>query len=65
MKRRNSDEKLALRSDFLNVFIKRYARKKQPGHDPNDRQYDRRVEAKVKRMKPETLDRLLRNGDEP
>lgn len=65
MKRRNSDAKLALRSDFLNVFIKRYARKKQPGHDPNDRQYDRRVEAKVKRMKPETLDRLLRNGDEP
>ncbi|MCZ8377069.1 MAG: hypothetical protein O9342_16985 [Beijerinckiaceae bacterium] len=64
MKKRNSEEKRALQSEQLNVFIKKYARKKQPGHDPNDRSYDPRVEQKIRRIKPEILDSLLRNGDE-
>jgi len=64
VKKRNSEEKRALFSGRLNVFMKEYARKKQPGQDPNDRGYDRRVEKKIRRIKPEILDSLLRNGDE-
>lgn len=64
MKKRNAEEKRALQSERLNVFMKKYARKKQPGHDPNDRGYDPRVENKIRRIKPEILDGLLRNGDE-
>ena len=45
----------------LGVFAKQYARKKQKGHDPNDRGYDREVEKKIRHMKPEDLDELL-NG---
>ena len=46
------------------VFVKRYARKKpKNGHDPNDRNYDRKLEEIIKRMKPEELAELL-NDDE-
>jgi uncharacterized protein (TIGR02996 family) len=44
------------------LFLSKYGRKSQPGGDPNDRTYDREVEKRVKRMKPEELDELLR-GD--
>jgi hypothetical protein len=64
MKKRNSDERQKRQSDRLNVFVKKYARKAQPGRDPNDRDYDRKLEERIRRMKPEVLDRLLRNGDE-
>lgn len=63
MKKRNSDEKQKLQSDRLNVFMKKYARKAQPGRDPNDRDYDQRLEEKIRRMKPEVLDRLLRSEE--
>ena len=42
-------------------FAKKYARKKVKGYDPNDRSYSRKVEKKVRQMKPEDLDELLRN----
>ena len=42
------------------VFVKQYARKKSKnGYDPNDRNYDRKLEEKLKRMKPEELAELL------
>jgi hypothetical protein len=34
-----------------------------PGHDPNDRRYDREVERRVKRMDPEELDAMMRGED--
>ena len=43
----------------LAVFVKKYARKHYPGHDPNDRSYDREIEKLVRKMKPEELSRLL------
>lgn len=46
------------------VFLKKYGRRAHPKHDPNDRSYDRTVEKKIKQMKPEDLDRLLREDDE-
>jgi hypothetical protein len=44
-------------------FLQMYRRKKPGGRgEPNDRHYDRKVEALVKRLSPEELDRLL-NGE--
>ena len=53
--------------DNIGVFLKQYARKAHAGHDPNDRKYDRRIEAMIKRMKPEELDQLMHGSaeDEP
>ena len=44
--------------------MRQYARKKEHGHDPNDRGYDRKLEREIKRMDPAELDELLR-GEEP
>ena len=42
-------------------FIKEYGRKKEKGggRDPNDRHYDRGLEAELKRLQPEEFDKLL------
>lgn len=40
-------------------FVKDYGRKSQPGQEPNDRGYSRRIEEAIKRMPPEQLDQLL------
>jgi hypothetical protein len=47
----------------LGLFLQQYGRKAQSGWDPNDRGYSREIEQKLKRMRPEDLDRLMR-GDE-
>jgi hypothetical protein len=47
----------------VGAFMQQYARKSQRGQEPNDRQYSRKIEAKIKRMKPEELDELL-NGEQ-
>ena len=39
--------------------MQQYARKSQRGQEPNDRQYSRKIEAKINRMRPEELDELL------
>lgn len=44
----------------LAAFMQQYRRKSDAPHDPNDRWYDRELEAKIKRMAPQELDRLLR-----
>jgi len=47
----------------IGSFMKAYGRsaRRRNGHDPNDRNYSRRLEAKIKRMPPAELDRLLRD----
>jgi hypothetical protein len=46
-------------------FMRLYGRRAQKGVEPNDRPYNPQVEAFVKRLKPEDLDRLLHgDGDE-
>jgi hypothetical protein len=47
----------------LQLFAQQYGRKAQKGEEPNDRRYDRKIEKTVKKMKPEVLDRLLRDED--
>jgi hypothetical protein len=47
----------------IGEFMREYGRKKRPGGlDPNDRQYDRQLQATVKRMDPAELDEML-HGD--
>ena len=48
----------------LPAFLREYGRKKRPGLDPNDRQYNRKLEGQVKRMDARELDALLRDDDE-
>ena len=44
----------------LGTFVRQYARRGRTRSDPNDRRYDREVEAKLKRLPVEELDELLR-----
>jgi hypothetical protein len=46
-------------------FLRQYRRKKVRNIDPNDRQYDRELEARIKRMSAEELDQLLRDEADP
>jgi hypothetical protein len=57
-------ERRARKSAMLHTFINQYGRKSQKGVEPNDRRYDRRVEATVKRMSPIELDHLLREDED-
>ena len=53
-----------LRRDIAQ-FMKAYGRvADRNGPDPNDRHYSRRFESEIKRMRPEDLDRLLRDVDD-
>jgi hypothetical protein len=63
-KRLNAEEKRALKAASLQRFVQEYGRKAQKGVEPNDRRYERETEKMVKRMKPDELDRLLRDGEE-
>jgi hypothetical protein len=52
-------------AEDIAVFVQQYGRKKRAsGYDPNDRDYDRKIEKLVKRMDPVELDTLLRGDDE-
>jgi hypothetical protein len=44
----------------MSLFLRQYGRKARRGYDPNDRSYSRDVEKKIKRMKPEDVDLLMR-----
>ncbi|WP_227246545.1 hypothetical protein [Paraburkholderia caribensis] len=47
----------------LNRFAQQYARKAQAS-EPNDRQYDRKLERKMKRLSPSQLSALLSQEDQ-
>ena len=47
----------------LSKFVQQYCRKRQKGKEPNDRGYDRKLEAKIKRMKAEEIDKLMRDAE--
>ncbi|MBO4164971.1 MULTISPECIES: hypothetical protein [Micromonospora] len=49
----------------LGSFMRAYGRVAASNcSDPNDRNYSHKFEAEIKRMKPEDLDRLLRDEDD-
>ncbi len=43
----------------ISVFLKQYQRKSDCHVDSNDRRYSRKIEQKIKRMKPEELQEIL------
>ena len=47
----------------LGRFVQQYGRKAQKGWDLNDRNYDRKLEAKMKKLSPEELSDLLSGED--
>jgi hypothetical protein len=49
----------------LGRFVQEYGRKAQKGWEPNDRNYDRKLEAKMKKLSPEDLSELLSGDDVP
>lgn len=55
--------KKKIKSEY-GTFIQQYARKKsRNGYDPNDRSYSRKLEEKLKRMRPEDIQALLDEDD--
>jgi hypothetical protein len=46
----------------IGLFVRQYARKHYPGHDSNDRRYDREIEQIIRRMSPADLDELMHGG---
>ena len=60
----NLAEKRALRAASVANFARAYARKAQKRREPNDRRYDREFEQKIKRLRPDELDRLLRDDED-
>jgi hypothetical protein len=59
----NRDEKRALRAANLATFMRQYGRHRQKGVEPNDRRYDRELEAELKKVAPDELDALLRDDE--
>jgi hypothetical protein len=56
-----SKKKLASRID---EFIRLYGRRAQRGEEPNDRRYDRKIEAQLSRMKPTEVSALISGSDD-
>jgi hypothetical protein len=64
-KRMNANERRERKASEIQIFAKNYARKAHAGGlDPNDRGYSRQTADMVRHMRPDELDRLLRNGEE-
>ena len=59
-RRLNADQRRALQSAELQVFVQQYGRKAQKNTEPNDR----KVEQAIRQMKPDELDRLLRDDED-
>ncbi|MBB4197726.1 hypothetical protein CCR94_07830 [Rhodoblastus sphagnicola] len=55
----NRDQKRALQAAAIGRFLRQYGRKTRANLDPNDRNYDRDIECKLKKMKPALLGRLM------
>ena len=56
------EQRRSLREAELARFVRQYARKAQRGEGANDRNYDRDVQYRIKRLKPSELDELLREN---
>ncbi|MHB1206089.1 MAG: hypothetical protein ACYCZX_11000 [Rhodospirillaceae bacterium] len=63
-KRLNAKDRRALKAAGVQLFIRATGRKKRPGLDPNDRHIRRKDTLATRRMKPEKLDQLIRDGED-
>ena len=60
----NASQKRALKAAEIELFAQRYGRKAQRGTEPNDRRYSHKTEKAAKSMRPEQLDRRLRDDED-
>lgn len=64
-RRPNAQQRRALSAATVQKFLTDTGRKAHRGApDPNDRSTDHEVELRLKRMKPEDVDRLMRDDEE-
>jgi len=59
----NLEERRRLKASRIADFEKAVGRKAQKGREPNDRRYDHDLAKKLRRMKPEEIDFLLREDE--
>jgi len=45
-------------------YLRQIGRKAQKGQEPNDRRFDRKLDEKLKRMRPEDVDALFRGEED-
>lgn len=55
----NTNARRGQNTGELRAFVRQYAWKDYLHHDPNDRNYRRDMERRIRQMKPEDSDRLL------
>lgn len=63
-KRLNADQKRERRAAGWQLLIKQIGRRAQRGVEPNDRKHSKKVDVRLRRMRPEDFDRLIRHGEE-
>jgi len=63
-RRLNLEQRRALGTACVALFARAWGRKAQKGCEPNDRHYSIAFQRKLRRMRPEDLDRLLRDDED-
>jgi hypothetical protein len=46
------------------LYLRQIGRRAQKGEEPNDRGFDRKLDEKLKRMRPEDVDALFRGEED-
>jgi len=46
------------------LFVKLIGRKAQRGVEPNDRKHSKQMDRRLRRMRPEDFDQLIRHGED-
>jgi hypothetical protein len=63
-KKLNARERRERRAGEIVLLVKQIGRKAQKGVEPNDRRVDEKLKRKLKHLKPEAMDSLLRDADD-
>ena len=64
VRRMKASEKKQRLANATATYLRQIGRKAQKGAEPNDRAYDRKLDHKLKRMRPEDVDSLFRGEDD-
>jgi hypothetical protein len=63
-RRLNVAEKRERTAAGWQLFVKLIGRKAQRGVEPNDRKHSKKADVRLRRMRPEEFDRLIRHGED-
>lgn len=62
-KKFNGEQRRSRRAAEVAIFMRQYGRRKQKREEPNDRVYDRDLEASLKRLSPDDLSALMHDDE--